>query len=574
MKVTTITKKATWLFLFFAMRLTAWAGDFTDVTSLLINNAKFPTVSSGWWDSSTGWFTDLKGGNLRVLSNASGNDVEAGECTSLPNSLERWTPSAFASSKRILYQEISAPNGLYRLRLAAQAANLNDASKANADSVYIFANDAIIQVTNAKALKYYEVDGRVTNGKLTIGIATGKNNVCNYANIADVTLLVAKGSVDCTAKIDSLNAMMLANGENEEIENLVSVMADSTSDYAKINAYIKADAATKEYKILHSSADQPANVSTWVVNASCTENYGWLRNSADASANYNTVNKEFSNSLYSGMCIESWYHNPVKGSNLIWQKLTNIMPGSYKLKALCVGQVYNDNTYKGKCLQGTYIFAGNKRTAIDSPTWKEYELEFDVKPGEQPEIGITADSTNLNDWTGIAQVRLYMTGIGEAQQIFLSDDYDCNAVQADTYADVFLHMQMRQKDYSTLCLPFNMPMTTARKLFSSIQVASGANAVGNDIELTNDTAMFMEYGQCYIVCAAQNIDGVVSIPNVMVHAAKPTTQAVGVAKFTGSYRCDINGGDNYLLRKDNPIRLHKPEVNATLKAYSARVTKQ
>lgn len=566
-------KRQLFLLLLSLVSLFTWADGYTDVTDLLIGNSKFPTVSSSWWDSTQGWLTDISGGNLRVLANSAGNDVDPGECTTQPNSLERWTSSAFPSGKRILYNEINVPNGKYRLRMASQAANLNASDKANADSVYVYANGTKAKVTNAKALKYYELDVAVTGGKLEIGLATGKGNACNYANIADVTLLVANGTVDCTQTIDSLKALTAAGGKDEKIDYLIGIMQDSISDYAKVEAFTKTAKAIREYSISHASTTSPADVTQWVTNAACTDRTGWSRNAADAAADFNTDNKEFDNSLYSGTCIESWYWSPVKGADLIWQKLTGLMPGTYKVTALCVGQVYNDNSHKGQCREGLYFFAGDNRVAIDSPTWKEYETSFEVKAGETVTIGITADDGNLNDWTGITRVRLYLTGVGEGEKMFLSDDYDCNALQSDTYADVSLHMQMRKGDYATLCLPFDMPMTTARECFSRILSVKDATAVGNDISVTGSDAAFIEAGESYIVRAAKDIDGVLTIPGVMVYASQPATKTVGVAKMTGSYRSSLSSEGDYLLQKDDSTRLHRPTLNTTLKAYTTRITK-
>lgn len=560
------------LFMLFAiLSIGTWADEYTDVTTLLVGNAKFANVSSGWYDTTQEWSTDISGGNLRVLSHDSGNDVDAGECTSQPNSLERWTSSSFASYKRVLYKQISLPNGRYSLRMAAQAANLNASDKANADSVYVFANNAKAKVTNARALKYYDVETTVTDGSLTIGIATGAGNKCNYANIADVTLSVANGTLDCSSAIEALTS--LSSGTDEKISYLVQMMRDSESDYDKVEAYTKASDAAWEYSVKHASVTSPVDVSSWVNNASCTLNTGWSRNGADAAANYNTNNSEFNNSLYSGTCIESWYWSPVKGANLIWQKLSGLMPGTYKVKALCVGQVYNDNSNKGQCLQGLSFFAGDKSVAIDSPTWKEYELEFEVAAGEDVTIGITASSDNLCDWTGITKVELSLTGMGALPELYLSDDYDCNSLQSDGYADVTLRLQMRKGDYATLCLPFDMPMSTAKSCFSEIAKICGVSAVGNDLEISKTDVSYMEAGEVYVVKAAKNIEGTLTIDGVMVRTTIPSSLTTGAAKVGGSYRAALSTAADYLLLKDGTDRMHTPAVGTTLKAYSARVTK-
>lgn len=562
------------LFLLLSLVATALRADgYTDVTALLVADAKFATVTSGWYDTSLAWTTDLSGGNLRVLSHDSGNDVEAGECLSQPNSLERWTSSAFASDTRILYQQISLPNGRYSLRLAAQAADLNASGKPNADSVYVFANDAKAKIDAARSLKYYEVETTVADGSLTIGIATGKGNKCNYANIADVTLSVANGTVDCSAQVERLSALTASAGADEKIDYLVETMRSAESDYDKVLAFTKADDAAWEYAVRHASAGNPADVTAWVPNASCTASTSWSRHSSDAAANFNTNNSEFNNSLYAGTCIESWYWSPVKGGDLIWQKLSGLMPGTYKVKALCVGQVYNDASHKGQCLDGLSFFAGDKSVPITSPTWQEYEVEFDVAAGEDITLGITASADNLCDWTGIARVELSLTGIGQLPVLFLSDDYDCNSLQSDGFADVALRLQMRQGDYATLCLPFDLPMSTAKTCFSRIAKLDDLTAVGNELQLESSDIAYMEAGEVYVVKAAKNIDGTLPVTGVMVRCAAPQSQSVGAAKVRGTYRSALSAATDFLLQKDGTGRLRIPTTGTSLKAYSARVTK-
>jgi hypothetical protein len=103
-----------------------------------------------------------------------------------------------------------------------------------------------------------------------------------------------------------------------------------------------ANAQTIDYDAWkNASQTTPYNVTSLMVNPTGTGNTGWSRNSADAAAGYNKHNSEFASSVYDNTGIESWYWNPVKSADLIWQDVKGLLPGTYRVTAFAVAQIYN-----------------------------------------------------------------------------------------------------------------------------------------------------------------------------------------------------------------------------------------
>ncbi len=321
---------------------------------------------------------------------------------------------------------------------------------------------------------------------------------------------------------------------------------------------------------LAASAAQPYDVTWKVSNASCTENSGWSRNSNDAAADYVTHNPEFDDELYSGLCVESWYWSPVVSANLIWQDVEGLLPGTYRLTAYVVGQVYNDASNKGQCLSGLYLFANDTRTAITSPTWQTLSVEVTLLAGETLSIGIQSDADNLNDWTGIAAVQLECIGAGEPEEIGLSENFDVHCVKGETYANVALVRSVPSDGYTTLCLPFDVGTAQASLYFSEMLQITGASAHGNDIVVTTAAVDSLQRGEVYLVKAKSDVPDVLEFAHVLVSTSGLSGKSVGNYQTVGTYRQQINLSGVYELQDDGQT-FHKVADVANVKAYSGYV---
>lgn len=326
-----------------------------------------------------------------------------------------------------------------------------------------------------------------------------------------------------------------------------------------LNSYL---AATEEH---------PYDVSFWLQNASCTENFGWSRNSNDAAANYNTHNTEFDNDLYQGTCIESWYFAPVKNANLIWQEVKDLLPGTYVVTAYVVGQVYNDASNKGKCLPGLYLIANENRTPITANKWQKLSVTCTIKKGETLNIGITADATNANDWTGIAQVTLSCIAPGEADDIALSEDFDVTCVRGISFSNVLLKRNIPSDQLTTLCLPFDVSSELMNKYFSEVLTVSEVTPHGNDYIVSTTPSDDIKTGQVYLVKAKDESKSCYEFDNVLVNTTVPASQVLanGV-QLQGCYRHTLTTQAVWQLQEDGKT-LHRLNAPADQKGFGGNL---
>ena len=322
---------------------------------------------------------------------------------------------------------------------------------------------------------------------------------------------------------------------------------------------------------LKASSEQPYDVGFWLQNASCTQNYGWSRNSNDAAANYNTHNSEFDNSLYRGTCIESWYFAPVKNSDLIWQEISDILPGTYVDTAYAVGQVYNDAANKGRCLSGLHFRANDSSVPITQPQWQQISVTCKVKQGETLTIAIAADGQNPNDWTGIANVRIACVGAGTAEDIALSEDYDVTCVRGVTFANVQLKRSIPSDCLSAICLPFDVDTTTGSGYFSEIWAVSGATPHGNDYVLQLEATDRICRGHVYLVKAKDGSIPLYVFDNVLVNTtvAEPKI-AVGDRTLQGHYRKTLTTQPVWMLQDDGKT-MHRTDAPTIEKGFCASI---
>lgn len=149
------------------------------------------------------------------------------------------------------------------------------------------------------------------------------------------------------------------------------------------------------------------NVSNeYVANASCTENYGWNKDPRNVSAGYNVNNKELYSDVYSGAGIEFWTNNGLNGGDLIYQDITAIPNGIYRLTAFAVGRNQGNGNV---CDDGLYLFANEAETPVTTNVWGQFATTVEVKDNTL-RIGLRVKDGNKNNWIAIANAVLEYQG--------------------------------------------------------------------------------------------------------------------------------------------------------------------
>ena len=323
---------------------------------------------------------------------------------------------------------------------------------------------------------------------------------------------------------------------------------------------------------LEASEECPYDATDKVENATCTGNTGWSRHRNDAAAGYNKHNPDFDSDIYSGMGIESWYWTPEQNCELIWQEVSGLLPGRYKVTAYAVGQVYNDAGRKGQNVGSIYLFANGQRTRITSNKWEEVEVVCEVWAGGSLRIGISAGDDNANDWVSIANVRLACIGAGEPEKIALNESYDICAANADTYADVYLSKVVSDTYPTWFCVPFPIREEQLAAYFKEVKEVTAAGQDGTTVRLDVQDATEILPGRPYLVKALRPghtlmvVDGVLVTPS----APQPVSLGDGIT-LTGTYRRTEGIAGAYLLSEDGQS-LFRADGYAKAKGFSAYLT--
>jgi hypothetical protein len=320
-------------------------------------------------------------------------------------------------------------------------------------------------------------------------------------------------------------------------------------------------------KYIAATVDNPYDVSGMLKNPTGTENYGWSRNANDAAAGYNKHNTEFDSSVYAGKGIESWYWSPVTNADLIWQTVDGLLPGTYVVSAYVVGQIYNDTSKKGQYGGGLWLMANDERVAITQNKWQRLSVTCTVKAGEQLKIGITADGTNLNDWTSIAGVTVECQGMGEPEKVALSEDFDLTCVRGYSYADVLLKRNVAADGYTVLCLPFPVDSTTTAAYFSEVGEVTAVAQHGNDYVVTTTPVKSIERGKTYVVKATDGNRSTYSFDKVVVDMTADTSASVDGVVLQGNFRQRDGMTGIYIMQTDGST-FHKRASVSSVKAYS------
>lgn len=323
---------------------------------------------------------------------------------------------------------------------------------------------------------------------------------------------------------------------------------------------------------LEASESRPYDATDKVENATCTAGTGWSRHRNDAAAGYNKHNPDFDSDIHSGVGIESWYRTPEQNCELIWQEVSGLLPGRYKVTAYAVGQVYNDAGRKGQNVGSIYLFANGQRTRITSNKWEEVEVVCDVPAGGSLRIGISAGSDNANDWVSIANVRLACIGAGEPEKIALNESYDICAANADTYADVWLSKAISDTYPTWFCVPFPIKGELLSSCFKEVKEVTAAGQDGTTVRLDVQDATEILPGRPYLVKALRPGHTLMVVEGVLVTPSAPQPVSLGDGiTLTGTYRRTEGIAGAYLLSEDGQT-LTRADSYAKAKGFSAYLT--
>lgn len=458
--------KKTFLLLCAALLGCAAVSAQTDYTSRIVNPS-FEREAEGWAHKGMGAqgnnVFDIKDGNIYM---------------------EKWTGRGGAVGDGYLRQELSSlPPGNYELTAAAQNIQ-EDTPRAAQSGAWLFAGG---QKTTVTVRDHYTVRFNYVSGSVTIGFeAVGASG--NWIAVDDfrLTLVGSDLSEELAAAIQQTAAQYGAVTGREsqqlldaiEAARQVAARTDATAE-EQAAAITAMQQAVEKYLCANASPDQPWDLTDRIVNPSFEVDgmNGWTQ--TGMSTQGNNVFSIKKGNIY----VERWTgKGGAVGDGRISQRLTNMLPGRYRLKA--AAQNIQEDTPRAS-QTGAWIFAN---TYLEAVTLRDdYTLEF-VLVSDEMEIGFEAKGATGN-WIAVDNFRLEYIGdsfddIKEAFAALIAQGESLTAqkTNSDAHQQLTTALVAAKTAYADLQpSTFNVQLSTfpaiATALEAAIQTATASQEV-------------------------------------------------------------------------------------------------
>ena len=308
-----------------------------------------------------------------------------------------------------IYQDLTnLPAGTYTLTMTCQNVKQSNMSQV-CTGTWIYANE---QKTNFNVPDDYSVTCVVLDGNLRIG-AEIKNCTGNYVCIDNVRLMyqlvyddVKEYLEQLVAEVDKLNQHdgSAEEAEMEAARDALKVLMDAAQSEGMDKAVKRLQEAMTAYRLHLASPTNPMDVTELIANPSFESgNDGWQFDGMGTQGNsdFRKVGNTYA---------ETWTEWGSKVHDAkIWQTLTNLPNGRYKLTA--VAQNIQQGSPNAK-QTGAYVFANESRTEVG--VYGKYEVEFISVSGEAT-IGYQTSGATGN-YCCVDDFHLYFLGFDEAAE--------------------------------------------------------------------------------------------------------------------------------------------------------------
>ena len=330
-----------------------------------------------------------------------------------------------------IYQDLSnMPVGTYTLTMACQNVKQSNMSQI-CTGTWIYANN---QKTNFNQPADYSVTCVVTDGKLRIG-AEIKNCTGNYVCIDYCRLTHQFIYEDVKGYLEQLvaeaNELNQHDGSEEGAEleaaiEALKALMDAAQSEGMDAAVKRLQEAMTAYRLHLASPSNPMDLTELITNPSFESgNDGWQFSGMGTQGN-NAFRK------VGNTYAETWTWSGGVSDSKLWQNLTDLPNGRYKLTAVAQNiQESNPNAKQ----TGAYIFAGDMRTEVG--VYGRYEVEFVSVAGEVT-IGYETVRATGN-YCCVDDFHLYFLGFDEAAEQAAFDELISQAeglVDKDMNTDV------------------------------------------------------------------------------------------------------------------------------------------
>ena len=135
----------------------------------------------------------------------------------------------------------------------------------------------------------------------------------------------------------------------------------------------------------------------------------WQRGTNNQAGGYAENPDAINSEAHSGYGISYWRGTAAQNEDLIYQDISGLPAGSYRLSAYAAATEWNDN--KGdKNREGCYLFANTADTKVTTAAYGLHSVDFTLSEGQNLRVGLRAKADNGNNWCFLSDMTLTYRG--------------------------------------------------------------------------------------------------------------------------------------------------------------------
>ena len=230
---------------------------------------------------------------------------------------------------------------------------------------------------------------------------------------------------------------------------------NATTNAAEAHEFILVN--TGEYVNLTDNATAMVAWPVITANTDMANNNGyykrWLRDSSCQAGDYAENQSAINSDAHSGYGISYWRGSAVQNVNLIYQTISGLPAGTYRLEAYAAATVWSGGNVGDHNMSGCYVFANDSQTEVTTARYGLYTVEFCLDGNEDLTLGLKAGNDNGNNWCYLSDITLTY-GIDRTATAYMGVNPDVK--------------------YGTFCAPFEVKVPSAVTAYRCTGVSGSA----------------------------------------------------------------------------------------------------
>jgi hypothetical protein len=209
----------------------------------------------------------------------------------------------------------------------------------------------------------------------------------------------------------------------------------------------------------------------------------WQRGPNNKAGGYAENPAAINSEAHSGYGVSYWRGSAAQNEDLIYQDISGLPAGSYRLSAYAAATVFNGNDNRPGC----YVFANVSTTPVKTPRYALYDVDFTLSEGQNLRVGLRVDEYNGNNWCFLSDMTLTYRGSNR------------------TEAFIGVNPEVQ---YATFCAPFAMSLPSGVTAFKCTGVEGSALALEDVSPVPANTPVILFAPEGYLnTCFKGNREG-------------------------------------------------------------------